>query len=68
MNADALGRVDAGVSAGADLPWLDEAGWVTVGGGRPDRAHGRRARSSSAPCAARHPAIAARRGLAPAAA
>lgn len=33
MNADASRRVDAGVSAGAKLPWLDEAGWVTVGGG-----------------------------------
>lgn len=33
MNADASRRVDAGVRAGAKLPWLDEAGWVTVGGG-----------------------------------
>jgi hypothetical protein len=31
MNADASRRVDAGVRAGADLPWLDEAAWVTLG-------------------------------------
>ena len=33
MNADASPRVDTGISAGADLPWLDEAGWATVGAG-----------------------------------
>ena len=33
MNADASAGVDAGVSAGAELPWLDEAGWVALGGG-----------------------------------
>ena len=33
MNADASRGVDTGVSAGADLPWLDEAGWATVGAG-----------------------------------
>jgi len=33
MNADASRRVDTGISAGADLPWLDEAGWATVGAG-----------------------------------
>jgi hypothetical protein len=33
MNADASAGVDAGVSAGARLPWLDEAGWVALGGG-----------------------------------
>ena len=33
MNADASRRVDTGISAGADLPWLDEAGWITVGAG-----------------------------------
>jgi hypothetical protein len=33
MNADASRNVDAGVSAGADLPWLDEAAWATIGAG-----------------------------------
>ena len=33
MNADASPRVDTGISGGADLPWLDEAGWATVGAG-----------------------------------
>jgi len=33
MNADASRGVDTGISAGADLPWLDEAGWATVGAG-----------------------------------
>jgi hypothetical protein len=33
MNADASAGVDAGVSAGARLPWLDEAGWIALGGG-----------------------------------
>jgi len=33
MNADASQRVDTGISAGADLPWLDEAGWATLGAG-----------------------------------
>jgi hypothetical protein len=33
MNADGSANVDAGVSAGADAPWLSAAGWVTIGGG-----------------------------------
>lgn len=33
MNADASAGVDAGVSAGAHLPWLSAAGWGAIGGG-----------------------------------
>ena len=33
MNADGSAGVDAGVSAGAELPWLDEAGWASIGAG-----------------------------------
>jgi hypothetical protein len=33
MNADGSTGVDASVSAGAELPWLDEAGWVSIGAG-----------------------------------
>jgi hypothetical protein len=33
MNADGSAGVDAAVSAGAEMPWLDEAGWATIGGG-----------------------------------
>jgi hypothetical protein len=33
MNADGSAGVDAAVSAGAELPWLDEAGWTAIGAG-----------------------------------
>jgi hypothetical protein len=33
MNADGSKNVDAGISAGADAPWLSSAGWITIGGG-----------------------------------
>jgi hypothetical protein len=33
MNADGSAGVDAGVRAGADLPFLAPAGWITLGGG-----------------------------------
>ncbi len=33
MNADGSANVDAGVSAGADAPWLSAVGWGTIGGG-----------------------------------
>jgi hypothetical protein len=33
MNADGSKDVDAGVSAGADAPWLSAAGWGSLGGG-----------------------------------
>jgi hypothetical protein len=33
MNADGSKNVDAGVSAGSDVPWLSAAGWVSIGGG-----------------------------------
>jgi len=33
MNADGSANVDAGVSAGADAPWLSAVGWGTMGGG-----------------------------------
>jgi hypothetical protein len=33
MNADGSKRVDAGVSVGADAPWLGTAGWSAIGGG-----------------------------------
>ena len=33
MNADASPGVDAGVSAGAMISWLDEAGWIAGGSG-----------------------------------
>jgi hypothetical protein len=33
MNADGSAGVDTGVVAGAELPWLDEAGWIVIGGG-----------------------------------
>jgi hypothetical protein len=33
MNADASRGVDARVSAGADVPFLDEVGWILTGGG-----------------------------------
>jgi hypothetical protein len=33
MNADGSANVDAGVSAGAELPWLTPAGWTAIGGG-----------------------------------
>jgi hypothetical protein len=33
MNADGSRGVDARVSAGADVPFLDEVGWILVGGG-----------------------------------
>jgi hypothetical protein len=33
MNADGSAGVDAGVSAGADAPWLSAVGWGTMGGG-----------------------------------
>jgi hypothetical protein len=33
MNADGSANVDAGVSAGAEAPWLSAAGWITIGGG-----------------------------------
>ncbi|MEA2385183.1 MAG: hypothetical protein QOH72_5154 [Solirubrobacteraceae bacterium] len=33
MNADGSANVDAGVSAGADAPWLATAGWGSLGGG-----------------------------------
>jgi hypothetical protein len=33
MNADGSAGVDAAVSAGAEMPWLDEAGWTAIGGG-----------------------------------
>jgi hypothetical protein len=33
MNADGSAGVDAAVSAGAEMPWLDEAGWASIGAG-----------------------------------
>jgi hypothetical protein len=33
MNADGSAGVDAGVRAGADVPFLAPAGWITLGGG-----------------------------------
>ena len=33
MNADGSKNVDAGVSAGAELPWLTPAGWTVLGSG-----------------------------------
>jgi hypothetical protein len=33
MNADGSAGVDAGVNAGADLPFLAPAGWISLGGG-----------------------------------
>jgi hypothetical protein len=33
MNEDASRRIDAAVEAGADLPFLDDAGWVTLAAG-----------------------------------
>jgi hypothetical protein len=33
MNADGSANVDAGVSAGANAPWLAAVGWSTLGGG-----------------------------------
>jgi hypothetical protein len=33
MNADGSAGVDAGISAGARIRWLDEAGWVSTGTG-----------------------------------
>jgi hypothetical protein len=33
MNADGSAGVDAAVSAGAEMPWLDEAGWAAIGAG-----------------------------------
>jgi hypothetical protein len=33
MNADGSAGVDAGVRAGADVPFLGPAGWITLGGG-----------------------------------
>jgi hypothetical protein len=33
MNADGSAGVDAGVRAGADVPFLATAGWITLGGG-----------------------------------
>jgi hypothetical protein len=33
MNADGSAGVDAGISAGAMISWLDEAGWILAGGG-----------------------------------
>jgi hypothetical protein len=33
MNADGSANVDAGVSAGANAPWLATVGWGTLGGG-----------------------------------
>jgi hypothetical protein len=33
MNADGSAGVDAGVSAGASVTWLDEAGWISLGTG-----------------------------------
>jgi hypothetical protein len=33
MNADGSAGVDAGVSAGASIAWLDEAGWISLGTG-----------------------------------
>jgi hypothetical protein len=33
MNADGSANVNAGVSAGADAPWLSAAGWITIGTG-----------------------------------
>jgi hypothetical protein len=33
MNADGSPGVDAGVSAGASLGWLDEAGWISLATG-----------------------------------
>jgi hypothetical protein len=33
MNADGSPGVDAGISAGAMISWLDEAGWILAGGG-----------------------------------
>jgi len=33
MNADGSAGVDAGISAGATVGWLDEAGWVTLATG-----------------------------------
>jgi hypothetical protein len=31
MNADGSANVDAGVSAGAELPWMTAAGWTAIG-------------------------------------
>jgi len=33
MNADRTPGVDAGISAGAMIAWLDDAGWTLVGTG-----------------------------------
>src|SRR3954451_19681609 len=33
MNADGSAGVDAGISAGAMISWLDDAGWILAGGG-----------------------------------
>jgi hypothetical protein len=33
MNADGSAGVDAGIRAGADVPFLAPAGWITLGGG-----------------------------------
>jgi hypothetical protein len=33
MNADGSAGVDAGVRAGADIPFLSPAGWISLGGG-----------------------------------
>jgi hypothetical protein len=33
MNADGSAGIDAEISAGANAPWLDEAGWGILGGG-----------------------------------
>jgi hypothetical protein len=33
MNADGSPGVDAGVKAGANVPFLDEVAWISLGGG-----------------------------------
>ena len=33
MNADGSAGVDAGISAGASIDWLDETGWISLGTG-----------------------------------